>query len=109
MNVVLLTPMPVTSAIATVMMDAANELHGHWKMEIWCPDLGPRFDSPLPVREFRQATRALAVELEQYDLVLYAVGDSPWHTEIARPSGIIFGGARRISAIRSAMRAGSSA
>jgi glycosyltransferase involved in cell wall biosynthesis len=80
----MVTPMPVTSAIARVMIAATTELAARCDIEIWCPDLGPRFSAPVRVHEFGVATETQASQLSRYDLVLYAVGDSPWHREVVR-------------------------
>jgi glycosyltransferase involved in cell wall biosynthesis len=84
MRVAIVTPMPVTSAIGRVMSAAAEALAGPWDVDIWCPDLGDRFEARVPVYDFDVATEGLAGTLAAYDLVLYAVGDSPWHREVVR-------------------------
>ncbi len=84
MKVAIVTPMPVGSAIARVMIAAAEELYAEWQVEIWCPDLGQRFGAGVKVRDFDVATVALGHELAGFDLVVYAVGDSGWHAEVVR-------------------------
>ena len=84
MKVALVTPMPVASAIGRVMEAGAAKLADSWDIEIWCPDLGPRLAANVPVREYPRATSALAQELSTFDLVVYTIGDSPWHVEVIR-------------------------
>lgn len=84
MNVALVTPMVASSAIARVMTDAALAFDERWSVDIWCPDLGRRFAPPLTVHDFGVATQEVTEQLARYDLVVYAVGDHPWHAEVVR-------------------------
>jgi len=90
-RIALLTPLLETSAIGRVMAAAADELARRHDVEIWAPRLGRRHRVSVPVREFDAATPLLARDLDGFDLVIYAVGDSPWHVEIVKLARVVPG------------------
>jgi glycosyltransferase involved in cell wall biosynthesis len=83
-RIALLTPLVQTSAIGRVMAAAADELGRRHDVEIWAPRLGERRRVSVPVRDIDAASPVLAHELAAFDLAIYAIGDSPWHVEIAK-------------------------
>jgi glycosyltransferase involved in cell wall biosynthesis len=80
----IVTPMVDTSAVGRVMAAGAAELARRHDVELWCPSIPPRMRTTLPLRDFEDATPALARALAELDLAVFAIGDSPWHAEILR-------------------------
>ncbi len=79
MRVAMLTPMAQDSAIADVMLQAVPDLAREWDLEIWYPaDPSPR-PCPVPSRSFGALDTDAVVELAEFDLVIYVLGDSPFH------------------------------
>lgn len=82
MKIAMVTPMVPESAIADVMLQAAPHLAQRWDLHIWCPAEVAYRTSPVPVHPFEAPDADVLKELEQYDLVIYVLGDSPWHGPI---------------------------
>lgn len=82
MRVAMVTPMSPKSAIADVMMQAVPDLATRWDLEVWCPS-GPAYlPCPVVFHSFREANADVLSALAAFDLVVYVLGDSPWHTRI---------------------------
>ena len=82
MKVAMVTPMAPESAIADVMMQAIPELSTKWDLEVWCPAEANQRPCPVPVTQFSEADADVLSTLSDFDLVLYVLGDSPWHSRI---------------------------
>jgi len=82
MKVAMVTPMSPESAIADVMIQAVPELSVWWDLEVWCPSESSTRQCPVPVRSYDHADSDVLNALARYDLVVYVLGDSPWHTRI---------------------------
>jgi len=82
MKVAMVTPMAPESAIADVMMQAVPDLATRWDLEVWCPS-GPAYlPCPTVLHPFHEASAEVLSALAAFDLVVYVLGDSPWHTRI---------------------------
>lgn len=82
MKVAMVTPMAAGSAIADVMMQAALHLAEHWDLEVWCPTEAEYVDCPVELRSFAAPDDSVVDRLAGYELVIYVLGDSPWHARI---------------------------
>lgn len=82
MKVAMVTPMSPESAIADVMVQAMPTLAAHWDLEVWCPTEASQRPCPVPVTSFAEADGDVIAALSAYDLVVYVLGDSPWHSRI---------------------------
>jgi glycosyltransferase involved in cell wall biosynthesis len=82
MKVAMVTPMSPESAIADVMIQAVPELSVWWDLEVWCPSESRTRQCPVPVRSYDHADSDVLNTLARYDLVVYVLGDSPWHARI---------------------------
>lgn len=82
MRVALVTPMSPESAIGDVMIQAVPHLSTRWDIEVWCPSEPEYRPCPVPVRPFRDADEEVRDALSEYDLVIYVLGNSPWHSRI---------------------------
>lgn len=79
MRVAMLTPMAQDSAIADVMLQAVPDLAREWDLEVWYPpEPNPR-PCPVPARSFGALDSDALAELAEFDLVIYVLGDSPFH------------------------------
>jgi len=78
----MVTPMSPKSAIADVMMQAVPDLSAQWDLEVWCPSGAGYRPCPVPVRPYHRADAEVLDALAAFDLVVYVLGDSPWHTRI---------------------------
>jgi len=82
MKVAMVTPMSPESAIADVMVQAIPHLGDEWDVEVWCPT-GPDYrPCPVEVFPFAEADSDTQSALAAYDLVIYVLGNSPWHGHI---------------------------
>jgi glycosyltransferase involved in cell wall biosynthesis len=70
------------SAIADVMLQAVPHLDQDWDVEVWCPTEPEYRPCPVPVRPYREADSAVIEDLAAFDLVIYVLGNSPWHSRI---------------------------
>jgi len=82
MKVAMVMPMSPESAIADVMTQAVPDLSARWDLEVWCPTEPNYRPCPVPVRPYARADAEVLEELATYDLVVYVLGDSPWHSRI---------------------------
>ena len=82
MKVAMVMPMSLESAIADVMTQAVPGLSDRWDLEVWCPSEENYRPCPIPVRPYAEVDTELLAALAAYDLVVYVLGDSPWHTRI---------------------------
>jgi glycosyltransferase involved in cell wall biosynthesis len=82
MKVAMVMPMSPESAIADVMMQAVPDLSARWDIEVWCPSEPSYRPCPVPVRPYADADHQLLKALAAFDLVVYVLGDSPWHSRI---------------------------
>lgn len=82
MKVAMVTPLAANSAIADVMLQAMPELMRHWDLHVWAPAAPELLASPAPTETITTNDRATLEALGRYDLVVYVLGDSPFHTRI---------------------------
>lgn len=82
MRVAMVTPMSAESAIADVMVQAVPALSEEWDLEIWCPTEPSTRPCPVPVHSYAEANADVLHSLREYDLVVYVLGNSPWHSRI---------------------------
>lgn len=82
MRVAMVTPMSPESAIADVMMQAVPDLIARWDLEVWCPTEANYRPCPVPLRPYEKADAKVLDALASFDLVVYVLGDSPWHSRI---------------------------
>jgi len=82
MRVAMVTPMSPESAIADVMMQAVPDLSTAWDLEVWCPTEPAYRQCPVQVRPYDHPDAAVLGTLAEFDLVMYVLGDSPWHSRI---------------------------
>lgn len=82
MRVAMVTPMSPESAIADVMLQAVPYLSATWDLEVWCPTEPAYRPCPAPVRPFVEPDSDVLHELSTFDLVIYVLGNSPWHSRI---------------------------
>lgn len=82
MKVAMVTPMSPESAIADVMMQALPHLNDTWDIDVWCP-WEPRLrPCSVELYPYSDADDETLRRLSQYDLVIYVLGNSPWHSRI---------------------------
>ena len=82
MKVAMVTPMSPESAIADVMTQAIPELSTQWDLEVWCPSEVSYRSCTVPMWPYEEADDEVLSALAGYDLVVYVLGDSPWHSRI---------------------------
>jgi len=82
MKVAMVMPMSPESAIADVMIQAVPDLSARWDLEVWCPSEANYRPCPVPVRPYVEADAVVLNALAAFDLVVYVLGDSPWHSRI---------------------------
>ncbi len=82
MKVAMVTPMSPESAIADVMVQAVSHLGADWDIEIWCPTEPAYRSCPVPLRPFVEPDADVLGMLQRFDLVIYVLGNSPWHSRI---------------------------
>lgn len=82
MRVAMVMPMSPESAIADVMTQAVPDLSDWWDLEVWCPSEASYRTCSVPVYPFVQPNIDVLNTLATYDLVVYVLGDSPWHSRI---------------------------
>lgn len=82
MKVAMVTPMSPESAIADVMTQAVPALSEHWELHVWCPTEPAYRQCPVPVIPYATADAEVLNALRAYDLVVYVLGDGPWHSRI---------------------------
>lgn len=82
MRVAMLMPMAQESAIADVMLQAVPDLSASWDIEIWHPVTADPRTSPVPTRPFGPADAETTAELEAFDLVIYVLGNSDYHSRM---------------------------
>lgn len=82
MRVALVMPMVPASAIADVTLQGLPYLKRAWDVEIWRPSEQELRDAPVPVHTFDEPDDRTLDALAGYDLVVYVLGDSPWHARI---------------------------
>jgi glycosyltransferase involved in cell wall biosynthesis len=91
MKVVIVCPTVRSSAIGAVTLSIWLCLPPEWDVQLWSPALGARLASDCAVREFDEVSPSMLDELRQFDMVVYLLGDSPWHREILRMATIVPG------------------
>src|SRR5665647_3609519 len=82
MRVAIVMPMSPESAIADVMTQAVPELSQHWDLEVWCPTEANYRPCPVPVIPYDAPGQDVLDALASRDLVVYVLGNSPWHSRI---------------------------
>ncbi|RYV51345.1 glycosyltransferase [Pengzhenrongella frigida] len=82
MKVAMVMPMAPESAIADVMSQAIPGLRSNWDLEIWCPTEESYRSCSVPLRPYAEANTDVVNALAAFDLVVYVLGDSPWHSRI---------------------------
>jgi glycosyltransferase involved in cell wall biosynthesis len=82
MKVAMVTPMSPESAIADVMTQAVPALSERWDLDVWCPSEPAYRPCPVPVIPYVEADSEVLNALRAYDLVVYVLGDGPWHSRI---------------------------
>ena len=82
MKVAMVMPMSPESAIADVMTQAVPDLSAVWDLEVWCPSEPNYRPCPVPLRPYAEADADVLNALAAFDLVVYVLGDSPWHSRI---------------------------
>jgi len=82
MRVAMVMPMSPESAIADVMTQAVPELSQHWDLEVWCPTEANYRPCPVPVIPYDAPGQDVLDALASRDLVVYVLGNSPWHSRI---------------------------
>jgi glycosyltransferase involved in cell wall biosynthesis len=83
MRVAFVTPLHERSAIAQVSLQVIDALNGSWEIELWYPVCDrPRYTS-IPTVPFVRGDSIVGA-LADYDLVIFVLGDSPYHVEILR-------------------------
>lgn len=82
MKVAMVTPMAPESAIADVMVQAIPRMSEEWDVEVWCPTGTDYRPCPVPVTPYAEADSDTLSALAAYDLVIYVLGNSPWHSQI---------------------------
>ncbi|MEP7018614.1 MAG: glycosyltransferase [Actinomycetota bacterium] len=82
MRVAIVMPMSPESAIADVMLQAVPDLSDRWDLEVWCPSETNYRSCPVPVRPYIRPNSEVVNALEAFDLVVYVLGDSAWHSRI---------------------------
>ena len=82
MKVAMVMPMSPESAIADVMTQAVPDLSASWDLEVWCPSEADYRPCPVPLQPYAEADTKVLTALAAFDLVIYVLGDSPWHSRI---------------------------
>lgn len=82
MRVAMVMPMSPESAIADVMTQAVPELSQHWDLEVWCPTEANYRPCPVPLLPYDVPGQDILDALASHDLVVYVLGNSPWHSRI---------------------------
>jgi len=82
MRVALVMPMSPESAIADVMTQAVPDLSRQWDIEVWCPTEPDYRPCPVPVVPYDVPGQDVLDSLGTFDLVVYVLGNSPWHSRI---------------------------
>ena len=82
MKVAMVMPMSPESAIADVMTQTVPDLSARWDLEVWCPSEASYRPCPVPVRPYAEADAEVLKALAAFDLVVYVLGDSSWHSRI---------------------------
>jgi len=82
MKVAMVMPMSPESAIADVMTQAVPDLSASWDLEVWCPSEADYRPCPVPLQPYAEADTEVLSALAAFDLVIYVLGDSPWHSRI---------------------------
>src|SRR5665647_2132172 len=82
MRVAMVMPMSPESAIADVMTQAVPELSQHWDLEVWCPTEANYRPCPVPLVPYDVPGQDILDALASHDLVVYVLGNSPWHSRI---------------------------
>jgi glycosyltransferase involved in cell wall biosynthesis len=82
MKVAMVTPMSPESAIADVMMQAIPRMSEACDVEVWCPEAPEYRPCPVPVTPYSEADQDTLSALAAYDLVVYVLGNSPYHSHI---------------------------
>ena len=82
MKVAMVTPMSPESAIADVMIQAVPDLSARWELEVWCPSEANYRPCSVRVRPFAKADADVLNALTKFDLVIYVLGNSAWHSRI---------------------------
>lgn len=82
MRVALVTPMSPQSAIADVTTQAVPDLSQYWDLDVWCPSEKTYRPCPVPVLPYDSPGPDVLEALGRYDLVVYVLGNSPWHSRI---------------------------
>jgi len=82
MKVALVTPMSPESAIADVTTQAIPDLSEHWDLDVWCPAETTYRPCPVPVLPYEAPGQDVLDALAGYDLVVYVLGNSAWHSRI---------------------------
>jgi len=82
MKVAMVTPMSPESAIADVMVQAIPRMLEECDVEVWCPTGSDHRPCPVAVIPYGEADSDTLSALAAYDLVIYVLGNSPWHSQI---------------------------
>lgn len=82
MKVAMVMPMSPESAIADVMTQVVPDLSARWDLEVWCPSEVRYRSCPAPIRPYAEAGEEVLKALADFDLVIYVLGDSQWHSRI---------------------------
>jgi glycosyltransferase involved in cell wall biosynthesis len=64
------------------MLQAVPHLDEDWELEVWCPTEPDYRPCPVPLRPYGDADSGVIEELAGFDLVIYVLGNSPWHSRI---------------------------
>lgn len=82
MKVAMVTPLDAQSAIADVMLQAVPRLAQDWDLDVWAPSGQSLRRTSAPVRLFDFPDSRTVQQLGTYDLVVYVLGDSAYHSRI---------------------------
>lgn len=75
-------PMSPESAISDVMTQAVPRISAEWELDVWCPTEPAYRPCPVPVVPYETPSPNVRRALATYDLVIYVLGNSPWHSRI---------------------------
>jgi glycosyltransferase involved in cell wall biosynthesis len=90
MKVAFVTPMEERSAIAEVSLRVIQAVRHRWDIDIWYPACDrPRYTA-VPTSPFVHGKK-VARELASYDLVVFVLGNSPYHVEILAAARLVSG------------------
>lgn len=93
MRVAMVTPMDTRSAIADVMIQALPAMTRHWDVEVWAPASESMRECDAPVSVLTEVDDTVVDRLRAFDLVVYVIGDSGFHSVIlplcARVPGLV--------------------